>query len=348
MRGHMRRAAQVSVSGAAWLGFALRRCSQRPGVSGALSPRSPWTGQLRSRTRSLPHRACPRPWRLGWTRWIQPGQHQRPEPHSGLCSRSSPTALRAPAPAPQATLLGPTAPLLPGEPAGAIQDFHPLLAPQPPHPSGGQRTSEARGKQQKRAPACSQGSLGPPRGAVTPRGRRHAFPPALGEKNSGKAGHGRCPEAGAPRGSWPDGRCEARGPTAARCICSAGRSCLGGPAVTHAPQTCGACARGHGAASRPVSWKPRGGALASRTGRPPLLLRPAARPVAAASSSPVRAGWPAQASAGWNTESGLPAAVGRLGWTGWTGRTGRTGLNRWLLMDANGFSPLQCLKPQTD
>lgn len=41
VRGHMRRAAQVSVSGAAWLGFALRRCSQRPGVSGALSPRLP-------------------------------------------------------------------------------------------------------------------------------------------------------------------------------------------------------------------------------------------------------------------------------------------------------------------
>lgn len=179
MRGHMRRAAQVSVSGAAWLGFALRRCSQRPGVSGALSPRSPWTGQLRSRARSLPHRACPRPWRPGWTRWIQPGQHQRPEPHSGLCSRSSPTALRAPAPAPQATLLGPTAPLLPGEPAGAIKDFRPLLAPQPPPPPGGQRTSEARGKQQKRAPVCSQGSLSPPRGAVTPRGGADATPSHL-------------------------------------------------------------------------------------------------------------------------------------------------------------------------
>lgn len=112
-----------------------------------------------------------------------------------------------------------------------------LLSPRPP--PGGQRTSEAQGKQQKRAPVCSQGSLSPPRGAVTPRGRRHAFPPALGEKNLGKAAQ----EQG--RGSWPDGRCEARGPTAARSICSAGRSCLGGPAVTHAPQTCGACARGH-------------------------------------------------------------------------------------------------------
>lgn len=326
MRGHMRRAAQVSVSGAAWLGFALRRCSQRPGVSGALSPRSPWTRQPHSRACSLPHRACPRPWRPGWTRWIQPGQHQRPEPHSGLCSRSSPTALRAPAPAPQATLLGPTAPLLPGEPAGAIQDFHPLLAPQPLHPSGGQRTSEARGKQQKRAPACSQGSLGPPRGAVTRRGRRHAFPPALGEKNSGKAGHGRRPGAGARQLA----RRQVRGPRSRGCpVHLLGREKLPRRAGCHprASDLRGVREGTRSSIESRVLEAPRWGP--GQPHWPPLLLlRPAARPVAAASSSPVRAGWPAQASAGWNTESGLPAAVGRLGWTGWTGRTGRTGLNR--------------------
>lgn len=346
MRGHMRRAAQVSVSGAAWLGFALRRCSQRPGVSGALSPRSPWTRQPRSHARSLPRRACPRPWRPGWTRWIQPGQHQRRKPHSGLCSRSSPTALRAPAPAPQATPLGPTAPLLPGEPAGAIQDFHPLLAPQPPPPQVARGPVRPEGSS-RRGPQPAARAPWAPHVALWPRGA-DATPSHLPWERRTRAKPGMAAAQEQGRGSWPDGRCEARGPGAARRICSAGRSCLGGPAVTHAPQTCGACARGHGAASSPVSWKPRGGALASRTGRPPLLLRPAARPVAAASSSPVRAGWPAQASAGWNAESGLPAAVGRLGWTGWTGRTGRTGLNRWLLMDANGFSPLQCLKPQTD
>lgn len=140
-------------------------------------------------------------------------------------------------------------------------------------------------KQQKRAPVCSRGSLGP-----AWRGDPVAFPPAFGE-NSGKAGHGRLPVAG--------------GGQLARRQVRARRShgCLAHPLPRRAsshPHTSdlrGGRKGTLGAASRvPCPGSPDVGpwpaSLASSSGAAPgPSSGPAAQPVAAASSPPVLAGW---------------------------------------------------------
>lgn len=157
--------------------------------------------------------------------------------------------------------------------------------------------------------------------------------------------------------AWPPPRSRARQLAGRQVRAWPSRGCLahllsgeklGGPAVTHTPQTCRRAQGDTGSSVQtPVSRKPQGEALASlpppaslasSSEPPPPLLPSSARPVAAASSSPALAGWLAQASAGWTQNPGSQRlSAGRGGRGGRGGRAGADG-SSWMQMVSCHFS----------